>query len=117
MPPRLAGIVAQRPDQPDALLGLGAASWMEGRPGGGPGAAQAALQANPSDPLVYLYMGLAWQDLAAAPSRLPPLMSMCWASAASRLWSIWACARLLAIYTQIVPAAAGQEGGQGAAVP
>jgi tetratricopeptide (TPR) repeat protein len=109
-------VVSQQPHQPDALLGLGAASWMEGRPAAALVQLQSAQKANPSDPLIYLYIGLAWQDLqrpeqAAAAyervlgmSRDPAMVDL-------------ARTRLLAIYTQIVPAAAGQEGGQGAAVP
>ena len=70
----------------------------------------AAQKADPSNPLTYLYIGLAWQDLdrpqqaAAAYERVlglsqdPTLVDL-------------ARSRLLVIYTQIIPAAAGQEGG------
>jgi tetratricopeptide (TPR) repeat protein len=98
------------------LLGLGAASWVEGRPAAALIQLQAAQKANPDEPLTYLYLGLAWQDLdrpeqAAAAyervlglSRDPALVDL-------------ARARLLAIYTQIIPARAGQEGGASAQTP
>jgi tetratricopeptide (TPR) repeat protein len=109
-------VIALQPDQPDALLGLGAASWVEGRPAAALIQLQAAQKANPDEPLTYLYLGLAWQDLdrpeqAAAAyervlglSRDPALVDL-------------ARARLLAIYTQIIPARAGQEGGASAQTP
>jgi len=47
-------IIEQQPNQPDALLGLGAAAWLEGRPAAALVQLQAAQKANPREPLAYL---------------------------------------------------------------
>jgi tetratricopeptide (TPR) repeat protein len=108
-------VVAQRPDQPEALLGLGVVSWMEGRPAAALIHLQAAQRADPSNPQTYLYLGLAWQDLGHLENAADAFEHVLGLTRDPALIDP-ARVRLLEIYTRIIPANS-QEGGSGAAVP